>query len=179
MVLYASEFNHRAWQSAPIKQLTSKHGQTLTLQTFTGRLCNLGITRPSDGKPSDRLQRIISSTPLSSLTSTCTCGVDAKLHIQDENAMAEDRRDGDRKAIISQMAAEISTLLLRSLFGSATLCSRRSLAAAMDLDHATSTHDEHRIHQKSNKIASKSVDYTLIRFEQWRFINVEQSSERF
>ena len=150
LVLYASEYNHRVWQNAAFRQFLSMHCQTLALQAFTGRLCNLGIKRPSDGKPSDRLQRVISSTSLSSLSSTCTCGVGAKLHVQDGNGKAEDRNDGDRREILLQMAESISTLILRSLVGSSTLCSKRSLRAATGPDLADPRlHDERRIQPKS------------------------------
>ena len=48
--------------------------------------------------------QVVSSTPSSALSSTCTCGADVKLHVQDGDAMAEDRNDGDRKSNVSQMA---------------------------------------------------------------------------
>ena len=148
-----------------LRQLLHAQYETQTLQKFVGRLCNLGINRPSDGRPSDRLQRVVSSTPLSTLRSTCTCGVDAKLHVQDGDAMAEDRRKGDRKALVSQMATEIAALILRSLFGSPALCSKRSFGAATGRGLAESRrHDERRIEPKSNieeklpKPLSETVD---------------------
>ena len=116
------------------------------------RMCKLGIKRPSDGRPSDRIQKVVSSTPLSTLSPTCTCGADAKLHVQDGDAMSEDRCKGDRAAIVSQMTTKIAALILRSLFGSPALCSKRSFGAATGRDLAESRrHDERRIQPKSNK----------------------------
>ena len=160
LILYASERNYRVWEnSMALKQLLQAQHETLT--KFTGRMCNLGIKRPSDGRPSDRLQRVVSSTSLSTLNPTCNCGADVKLHVQDGDAMSEDRRNGDRKAIVSQMATEIAALILRSLFGSSALCSRRPLGAATGRDLAESRqHDERRIQPKSFNYQKSNINHS-------------------